>query len=82
MEALLIRNRFFAPFLCYVDRTRPIPPRAKAVAIGMMWLFVGLAVLAFTTGDGASAGWASAVVVLAAIVGTAVIARWDAALRR
>ncbi|MFG0284518.1 MAG: YbaN family protein [Phycisphaerales bacterium JB039] len=81
LEDKLIRNRFFAPFLGYLDRSRPMPRRAKVAAMGMMWLFVALAAFALW-GRPSVGGWLCGAVALAAVVGTVVIVRWDAPQRR
>jgi len=44
MEERLIRNRFFAPFLGYLDRSTPMPMRAKLATIVIMWFFVATSV--------------------------------------
>ena len=81
MEDRLIRNRFFAPFLGYLDRSRPMPRRAKGIAIGLMWLFVGVGA-ATLWGRPSVGGWLCGAIGLAAVVGTVVILRWDVACRR
>lgn len=40
LEQLLIRNRFFAPFLSYLEQPGGMPFRAKLVALGGMWLSI------------------------------------------
>lgn len=37
LERRLVRNRFFGPYLRYLDGSTPMPARARAVAIGLMW---------------------------------------------
>ena len=81
LERLLIRNRLFAPFLRYVDRTEPIPARTKAMAIATMWSAVALAVVLFVLRDGVPS-WLALPVACAACVGTVAIVRWDVGLRR
>lgn len=41
LEDTLVRNRFFGPFLKYVDGREAMPIKAKIVSIGMMWAFAG-----------------------------------------
>lgn len=76
LEQRLVRNRLFAPFLVYLDRTEPIPLRAKVAAIATMWAFVAGAVVLFTLRP-ASPAWLAPLVACAACVGTVTIARWD-----
>ncbi len=40
LEAVLIRNRFFKPFLVYLDRDTPMPLRAQIVALAAMWIAI------------------------------------------
>lgn len=81
LEQKLVRNRFFAPFLVYLDRTQPMPARAKVAAIGAMWLFVSLAIMTVASRDTGGA-WAAAALAGAAMIGTVVVALWDAPHRR
>lgn len=81
LERLLVRNRLFAPFLRYVDRTEVIPVRTKAWAIVMMWTFVTIAAFCFVLNDGIPT-WITLPVVAAACIGTVMISRWDSELRR
>ncbi len=76
LERRLIRNRLFAPFLGYLDRSRPMPRRARVAAIATMWAFVGLsiALLAFRNPE---IFWASVPIAGAAGVGTVFIVRWN-----
>ncbi len=76
LERSLVRNRFFAPFLAYVDRREPMPARAKAWAIGTMWLFSAGASAMFLSGA-IGAPWLAAPIIGAAMLGTVVILRWD-----
>ncbi len=72
LEERLIRNRFFAPYLKYLDG-HAMTPRAKLVAALTMWLFAGTsaALLAWR------GMWAvSGVVVGLALIGTIAIALW------
>lgn len=40
LEAKLVRNRFFGPYLAYLDHPARMPRRAKFVATGLMWTSV------------------------------------------
>lgn len=72
LEAKLIRNRFFRPFLVYLEPGVRMPRRAKVISIALMWLFIGASCGAFL----ARADYLIALPVLAAgAVGTWFIAR-------
>ena len=77
LERVLIRNRLFAPFLGFVDRRRRIPASTKAVAIGVMWGSVAVAVALGLAAESTPA-WVPGLVAIAAVVGTVAILRWDA----
>ena len=81
MEDRLIRNRLFAPLLAYVDRTEVIPLKAKLASIGTMWTCVAVSIAIVTWKDAAPL-WVAAMIAGAACIGTAVILRWDAGVRR
>jgi uncharacterized membrane protein YbaN (DUF454 family) len=42
LEAILIRNRFFRPFLPYLDGEIAMPVRAKLITIAIMWFFIAI----------------------------------------
>jgi uncharacterized membrane protein YbaN (DUF454 family) len=75
LEDRLVRNRFFAPYLRYLDGSRAMPRRAKVTAIAMMWLMVCLSALTLTQGE-VRRWWIAALLGVAAVVGTVVITRW------
>ncbi|MDY7107040.1 MAG: YbaN family protein [Planctomycetota bacterium] len=75
LEDRLIRNRFFAPYLRYLDGSRAMPRRAKVTAIALMWLMVSLSALTLTRGE-AGLWWIAALFAAAAVLGTTVILRW------
>jgi uncharacterized membrane protein YbaN (DUF454 family) len=75
LEDRLVRNRFFAPYLRYLDGSRAMSRRAKVTAITMMWLMVCLSALTLTRGD-ARLWWIAALIGGAAVVGTVAILRW------
>jgi uncharacterized membrane protein YbaN (DUF454 family) len=68
-EWLLVKNRLLHPYLAMLESDRPMSGRARVMAIGLMWFFISLRVVAF-----GSAGSSSAIlqmtVVLAGVVGT------------
>lgn len=44
LEQRLIRNRFFAPFLHYLDGDCAIPFRARVMALILMWLSISVSI--------------------------------------
>ncbi len=80
MEDKLVRNRLFAPLLMYVDRTAPIPLRAKVAAISAMWVCVTASIVIVALND--APWWIPAIIAAAACIGTIVILRWDAGVRK
>jgi hypothetical protein len=74
LEQRLIRNRFFAPYLRYLDGDTPMPMRARIAIIGIMWTFVAISVFTMINADMAPI-W-PALVVVAAVVGTVVVLRY------
>jgi hypothetical protein len=78
LERRLLRNRLFGPYMRYVDRSEPMPRKAKLASIGIIWVF-SLASAAFlVTRDGSGPVWAAGLVLLAAAAGTAAVLRWNA----
>lgn len=69
LETKLIRNRFFGPYLRYLDRPAFMPRRAKFAATGLMWTSVGLS-LTMTATAGRLTWWLGGGIVAAAAVGT------------
>jgi uncharacterized membrane protein YbaN (DUF454 family) len=75
LEERLIRNRFFGPYLRYLDRPATMPRRAKITTCALMWtsVAVSLTVLGMT---GRLPTWLAATIVGAAAVGTWFICRF------
>lgn len=74
LERKLIRNRFFAAYLHYLDGTREMPLRMKLTSIGLMWISILISCFALGALTGGSI-WLPAVVVAAGLVGTVFIFR-------
>ena len=74
LEERLVRARVFRPFLPYVRGDRPMPTRARVVAIAMMWTAVTISVATLAIASRAFLPVCVAIVV-AAVVGTVVIVR-------
>lgn len=69
----LIHNRFFGPFLKYVQPGAVMPPRAKAMALAMMWAAITLScwlLIARGIPD-----WVPVVIIASGIAGTWCIVR-------
>ncbi len=77
LEQRLIRNRFFAPYVRYLDRTTPMPRRAKLTTIAIMWACVSVSFLALHVRGGLSLPL-MLVVAAAALLGTFFVLRWSA----
>lgn len=45
LEKRLVRNRFFARYLPYIDGQKEMTPRAKWTAACMMWISIGISCL-------------------------------------
>lgn len=71
-EALLKNNRLFRPYLAFLESGNAMPRRARAVAIGTMWLFIGISLFALEK-SGALGGVLATVIVLAGACGTVAI---------
>lgn len=71
LERRLIRNRFFGPFLHYLEPGVRMPLRARLITMGAMWT----AVLISSALALSHNAWISAGIVLAGCVGTIVIWR-------
>ena len=76
LEDRLIRNRFFRPYLAYLDGNERMPRRTKLATLATMWACVGLS--AFLLFEATSTLWPPTVVVMAALVGSVVIVRQGA----
>jgi uncharacterized membrane protein YbaN (DUF454 family) len=74
LEDRLIRVRWFRPYLPYLDGSRPMPRRARLIAIGLMWSAVSVSLLV-TAAAGRLRPWFAVTLVSAAAVGTWVIVR-------
>lgn len=80
LEQRLIRNRFFAKYLPYLDGTREMSPKAKLATIATMWTSIAISCLILRFGVNSSP-WMVAVVVSAGIVGTVFIWRFGRAAK-
>ena len=75
LEQRLIRNKFFAKFLPYLDGSHEMPLRAKFVTIGIMWASISLSMVLFWTSNLAPL-WLIATLIIAGLIGTFFILRF------
>lgn len=74
LEERLIRTRFFAPFLGYLDGSAAMPWRSKLITMAVMWGFVGASVWFLATGS-AVPPWVLLLPPMGALIGSWFIAR-------
>lgn len=74
LEDRLIRVRWFRPYLPYLDGRRPMPRRARWIAIGLMWSAVSVSLLVTAVAERLQP-WFAAALLSAAAIGTWVILR-------
>lgn|GEM_PF-494928 len=72
LEQRLIRNRFFAPFLQYIDGDRELPARARYAAIAMMWSSILVSITALVWLD-RSSWWLLVLIIASGATGTVAI---------
>ncbi|MEX2213817.1 MAG: YbaN family protein [Phycisphaeraceae bacterium] len=73
LERRLLRNRFFAPYMRFVDG-EPLPPRIKAWAIAIVWLCVTLSCTLILMNEWAPP-YVVGIIIAAACIGTVIILR-------
>ena len=75
LEKRLVRNRFFAKYLTYIDGTTPMTNRMRISSILMMWLSISISA-AVSMAAGNIKYWLIGVLVTAGLVGTIFIWRY------
>jgi uncharacterized membrane protein YbaN (DUF454 family) len=75
LEQRLIRNRFFSPYLKYLNGDAVMPVRAKIITIAIMWIFVAISAASLVRVHQGFA-WPAGLIGAAAVIGTLFIARW------
>jgi len=75
LEKRLVRNRFFAKYLAYIDGTNPMTNRMRISSILMMWLSISISA-AVSMAAGNIKYWLIGVLVTAGLVGTIFIWRY------
>lgn len=76
----LIHNRVFGPFVRYLEPGAVMPPRAKAVAMVIMW--AAIAASCFLIASGGAPWFVPLILVASGLVGTWFIARQGRRVRR
>lgn len=74
LDERLIRTRFFGPFLRYLDAPSGMPLRARVSTIAVMWVSVAISSLLISTRTPERI-WLPWLLIVAAVVGTWVVAR-------
>jgi uncharacterized protein len=72
LEDRLLRNRLFAPYMAWIDGGRPMPRRAKAMALGMMWTAIAVSLAILYAGDRLPL-WLALAIAGAGVAGTVAI---------
>lgn len=81
LEEKLIRNRFFRPFLPYLEPGAVMPVRAKVIALAMMWTAIAISSFALAARL-ENAAPAIVIMAIAGAVGTWSIVRFGRARRK
>ena len=76
LEQRLVRNRFFAPYLPYIDGKEELSVKAKLAAAAMMWLSILISSLAMYYLTSAPRFGVFLVMPVAGVVGSIAIWRW------
>jgi len=75
LEKRLVRNRFFAKYLAYIDGTTPMTNRMRISSILMMWLSISIsAIVSMATGN--IKYWLIGILITAGLIGTVFIWRY------
>lgn len=74
LQKTLIENRFFGPFLKYLEPGVEMPVRAKVISLGLMWAAISVSI-ALLASSGAMLSWIAPTLVLAGVIGTVSIVR-------
>ena len=75
LEERLLRNRFFAPYLRYLDGNQSMTTRARIVTIAIIWVAVGISMASLHAQDVLARSGATALVG-AALIGSFVVWRF------
>lgn len=75
LEEKLVRNKFFARFLPYLDGSVAMPLRAKLITIAIMWTSITISIVAYSLGS-FSTIWLTTGLIVAGLIGTVFILRY------
>lgn len=75
LEEKLVRNKFFARFLPYLDGSVTMPLRAKLITIAIMWTSITISAVAYSLGSFNSI-WLTVGLIVAGLIGTVFILRY------
>ena len=75
LEERMMRNRFFAPYLRYLDGERPMSNRSRIVTIVIIWMAIGISMTTLHAQE-LLTSWAVAPLVAAALIGSIVVWRF------
>ncbi len=81
LEKRLVRNRFFARYIYYLDGTTEMPIRTRVSSILMMWISISISGL-FIYQFGSGQSWLLVTLALAGVTGTVFIWRFRRSSRR
>lgn len=73
LERRLIRNRFFGPYLRYLEPGAVMPRRAVVATLAVMWACIGVSLLLMVRGEAPAVAWVGTLVLGA--IGSASIIR-------
>ncbi|MFI4854283.1 MAG: YbaN family protein [Phycisphaerales bacterium JB065] len=74
LQRVLVQNRFFGPFLKYLEPGTVMPVRAKVISIAVMWVAISISVALLSTRH-LPILWVGGTIVLAGLIGTVSIIR-------
>ncbi|MEO0484135.1 MAG: YbaN family protein [Planctomycetota bacterium] len=74
LEDRLLRNRFFAPYMRYVDGAEPMPMKARVISIAMVLVASGISMIWLGATDRPM--WVIGLVAASALIGILFIARY------
>jgi len=77
LQSKLIENRFFGPFLKYLDPDAVMPVKAKVITIFIMWAAITTSLL-ILSGRDLPFAWIAPILIVSGIAGTIMIARFGA----
>jgi len=79
LQSKLIENRFFGPFLKYLDPNAVMPVKAKIITIFIMWTAITSSLI-ILAGRDLPFSWILAVLIVSGLAGTVMIARFGASV--